>query len=76
MMVLLVLKMLLTLKLVTLFLTTQVAFQQLHQFQMNIIGFEQISHQLTHLFKENKLHHANLIIGNQGIGKASFAKAF
>lgn len=43
---------------------------------MNIIGFEQISHQLIHLFKENKLHHANLIIGNQGIGKASFAKAF
>jgi DNA polymerase III delta prime subunit len=43
---------------------------------MAIIGFDQITSQLNLFLKEQKLHHANLIFGKRGIGKASFVKDF
>lgn len=41
---------------------------------MNLIGFDKISSNIIGSFSENKLHHAILIDGKKGIGKASFAK--
>lgn len=41
---------------------------------MNLIGFDKNKTQLSNFFKSGKLHHANLILGKKGIGKASFAE--
>jgi len=41
-----------------------------------MIGFENISTKWTQLFQVNKLHHAIILSGKKGIGKASFAKEF
>ncbi|GDX35603.1 hypothetical protein LBMAG18_01140 [Alphaproteobacteria bacterium] len=41
---------------------------------MDLIGFEENKTQLSNFFKNEKLHHANLILGKKGIGKASFIK--
>ncbi|MFZ9181099.1 MAG: AAA family ATPase [Rickettsiales bacterium] len=41
-----------------------------------MIGFENISTKWTNLFQSNKLHHAIILSGKKGIGKASFAKEF
>lgn len=41
-----------------------------------MIGFENILTKWTQLFQENKLHHAVILSGKKGIGKASFAKEF
>jgi DNA polymerase-3 subunit delta' len=43
---------------------------------MAIIGFEQIKSQLNFSLNQQKLHHANLIYGKRGVGKASFIKEF
>ena len=43
---------------------------------MSIIGFEQIKLKLDNSYQNNKLHHANLIFGKKGLGKASFIKQF
>lgn len=43
---------------------------------MNIIGFEQIKTKLDNSYQNNKFHHANLIYGKRGLGKASFVKNF
>lgn len=40
---------------------------------MKLIGFEQYKTYFNNSYNNNKLHHANLIIGKKGIGKASFA---
>ncbi len=39
-----------------------------------MIGFDSIKSQLSNLYHNNKLHHAILINGKKGIGKASFIK--
>lgn len=39
---------------------------------MKLIGFEQYKTYFNNSYNNNKLHHANLIIGKKGIGKASF----
>lgn len=41
---------------------------------MNLVGFDKISSNIIHSFDENKLHHAILIDGKKGSGKASFVK--
>lgn len=41
-----------------------------------LYGFSKIEEQLVHNFKNNKLHHCNLIVGRKGIGKATFIKNF
>lgn len=41
-----------------------------------LYGFSKIEEQLVHNFKNNKLHHCNLIVGREGIGKATFIKNF
>ncbi|MFZ9470009.1 MAG: hypothetical protein ACO26G_03030 [Rickettsiales bacterium] len=41
-----------------------------------MIGFENISTKWTNLFQSNKLHHAIILSGKKGTGKASFAKEF
>ena len=38
-----------------------------------LLGFEQIKNSLLNNFNDNKLHHGLLLMGNKGIGKASFA---
>ncbi len=40
----------------------------------NLIGFESIKSDLLKLYHNKKLHHAILLDGKKGIGKASFAK--
>ena len=37
-----------------------------------IFGFEEIESNILKLFKDNKLHHCNLIYGSEGIGKSTF----
>lgn len=39
-----------------------------------IYGFEELEKNILNNFKNDKLHHCNLINGKKGIGKASFAK--
>ncbi|MFM7621294.1 MAG: AAA family ATPase [Alphaproteobacteria bacterium] len=39
---------------------------------MKLIGFEQHKTFFNNSYKNNKLHHANLIFGKKGIGKATF----
>ena len=41
-----------------------------------MIGFENIEHQLTENFYNNKLHHAIILSGKKGIGKATFLTEF
>lgn len=41
-----------------------------------MIGFENISTKWTQLFHTNKLHHAIILSGKKGVGKASFVKEF
>ncbi len=41
-----------------------------------LIGFENIEKKLTEQHSQNRLHHAILFSGKNGIGKASFAKNF
>lgn len=41
-----------------------------------LYGFSKIEEQLVHNFKNNKLHHCNLIVGRKGIGKSTFIKNF
>lgn len=43
---------------------------------MSLIGFDKINKQLSDSYHNNKLHHAILLSGKQGIGKASFALSF
>ncbi len=43
---------------------------------MTVNGFDQLKLQLFDLLKSQKLHHANVISGKRGIGKASFIKQF
>ena len=43
---------------------------------MSLIGFDKINNQLSDSYHNNKLHHAILLSGKQGIGKASFALSF
>ncbi len=42
----------------------------------NLVGFESIESSLLTSFQNQKLHHAILLHGKRGIGKASFAKKF
>ena len=37
-----------------------------------IFGFEEIENNIIKLFKDNKLHHCNLIYGSEGVGKNTF----
>ena len=41
-----------------------------------LIGFEKINSQILESYQKNKLHHATLLHGKKGIGKASFTKEF
>jgi DNA polymerase-3 subunit delta' len=41
-----------------------------------MIGFEEVEKNLTKLYQNEKLHHAILLCGQRGIGKASFIKNF
>ncbi len=43
---------------------------------MSLIGFDKIKTDFLSLFKQNKLHHAILLSGKEGVGKASFALEF
>jgi DNA polymerase-3 subunit delta' len=48
--------------------------QDLHS--LELYGFEEIEKLLISSWQQNKFHHALLINGSKGIGKASFAKKF
>src|SRR3989338_1395027 len=41
-----------------------------------LIGFENIKSKLQDSYQQNRLHHAIMLCGKNGIGKASFAKEF
>jgi DNA polymerase-3 subunit delta' len=41
-----------------------------------LLGFESVKSSLSSLYQKNKLHHAILLYGAKGSGKASFAKEF
>lgn len=41
-----------------------------------LIGFDQVKSSLGNSFQNQKLHHAILLSGKKGVGKASFAKEF
>jgi DNA polymerase-3 subunit delta' len=43
---------------------------------LSLIGFDKIKTDFLSLFKQNKLHHAILLSGKEGVGKASFALEF
>ncbi len=43
---------------------------------MSLIGFDKIKAKLIDSYQQNRLHHAILLNGKSGIGKASFAKEF
>lgn len=44
--------------------------------KLSLIGFNKIKANFLDLYKQNKLHHAILLSGKEGVGKASFALEF
>ncbi|MDR2077665.1 MAG: AAA family ATPase [Rickettsiales bacterium] len=40
-----------------------------------LYGFHQVYSEIFHDFKNNRLHHCNLLVGTRGIGKSSFARS-
>ena len=40
----------------------------------SLVGFDDLESKIENAFKTSKLHHANLIYGKRGVGKALFAK--